>query len=636
MKKESALLFLVLVLILMVQTVSAKFNEDKVKTWSEDYEKFKNLDIEKKNSVWSFADYADKKKFIEGYLKEEYPENDIEFKGFGRLKWQKYLVIGTDKATVDLENLPEDVKRISYLDKYDGIKDVMALKLINDATIRYNEGEVKYNGEIGDIELKLDNNGEEQIIKWSGESELNVFDKKIQIINSKEELRRYPSPAFIEINGDKFNAGDRADMTLKILENGDLEIKGGYLAIDKLESSFRIRHYLREENGLRLIYNKEGVIPDDSDYLKFNENDFELKGNNIQFTQGKHLKDVRINGNKIDLMNGNAEMRISGDKTFFLRDIKDFKYNIDNLVNLNDKENPFTLKNGEVFDKKGENLMISTNINTASGKIVVFQLGKKIDLNKLGRESDIQVGSRSEQEGILNDIIINEFGDSNYGDTGTNVHENTHMVNNIFNKARDSGKTMLYGLKGGYVNLENPKIKLSEVGKSIPLELQDTRYELYFKEQQKYFEDSPLYVMDELTAYNYGGLASVEINENPRLKKYPQDNIKSDIGAAEFAIYSIALHKKISESDNSYLLTDSGKEYERFLAKQLQLSFNIYNRALKQEGIFTDYQERMVNTLRTSNSKEVSDLRNFITETYDEETVKLILGQIVQILIKFL
>jgi hypothetical protein len=97
----------------------------------------------------------------------------------------------------------------------------------------------------------------------------------------------------------------------------------------------------------------------------------------------------------------------------------------------------------------------------------------------------------------------------------TRVHEGTHGVNSIIRNglASEHGKcNAFYLLKNQAFWHPEPNKKLSQIAAAIPHELRGTGYQLYMISQQRWWNDRPLYIVDELIAYTNGTKACVAYN----------------------------------------------------------------------------------------------------------------------------
>lgn len=96
-------------------------------------------------------------------------------------------------------------------------------------------------------------------------------------------------------------------------------------------------------------------------------------------------------------------------------------------------------------------------------------------------------------------------------DKVTFAHETTHGVNSRIRKLfnRPNG---YYLLKRKAFVINSPKITLRDIANAIPREKRGSGYQLYLVQQQQYWNDVPLYVLDELVSYTNGCIVALEYN----------------------------------------------------------------------------------------------------------------------------
>src|SRR5437899_1584001 len=184
---------------------------------------------------------------------------------------------------------------------------------------------------------------------------------------------------------------------------------------------------------------------------------------------------------------------------------------------------------------------------------------------------------------FLTDIarhLPSEYGDHYYSnDRITHAHETTHGIDSHISNQVHRGRNPAYGFYVGNnraVLLDGPRLKLSQVAEVIPESLRGSRYQLYCIDQQKYFEDHPLYLFDEWVAYTNGAHAGVELTEKNQLDMPRNDAL---IGPMEFSIYALGLAAAIQKHDPDYLRDN--KQFRGFLAHELRRSIAIYRRGMK-------------------------------------------------------
>jgi len=107
---------------------------------------------------------------------------------------------------------------------------------------------------------------------------------------------------------------------------------------------------------------------------------------------------------------------------------------------------------------------------------------------------------------VYNDVTSRQkdpFGDS--AGRHINVHETAHGIHsdlrNEYQKKLRYKCNAFYCLKGKAVILKDPNITIKNVTKYIPSNLKSYRYQLYFVDQLKNWNDMPTYILDEWTAY---------------------------------------------------------------------------------------------------------------------------------------
>lgn len=134
----------------------------------------------------------------------------------------------------------------------------------------------------------------------------------------------------------------------------------------------------------------------------------------------------------------------------------------------------------------------------------------------------------------------------------TSAHETTHLIHARLKIARK--KDTFYLLKNRAFSTTSPKITLKQVADSVPEDKRGKVYGLYLVEQQKYWNDRPLYIIDELVAYINGTIVGLEINDIRRAK----DSFNK---VEEMWVYAAALQKLSQQSNFS-----CQKEFDEFMA----------------------------------------------------------------------
>lgn len=158
----------------------------------------------------------------------------------------------------------------------------------------------------------------------------------------------------------------------------------------------------------------------------------------------------------------------------------------------------------------------------------------------------------------------------------TNVHETAHGIHatyrNQYRKKLGKRINAFYMLRGQIAVVEEPDFLIRNVQKHIPKSLRGYRYQLYFVDQLRDWDDTPLYVFDEWNAYICGGESAVS--------DYKQNNIKADSdavsGCLEFSIYAVATYLAAKERVPEYL------------AKKPQMKSVLYYNLTRADAAFYD------------------------------------------------
>jgi len=216
---------------------------------------------------------------------------------------------------------------------------------------------------------------------------------------------------------------------------------------------------------------------------------------------------------------------------------------------------------------------------------------------------------------FLTDIarhLPSQYGKKYYSDDRiTHAHETTHGINSHLSNHPDEiapGMRRHGSVYGFYVGkdqaviLTSPQIKLSQVAPLIPASLRGSRYQLYCIDQQKYFEDHPLYLFDEWVAYTNGAHAGVELTEKHQLDMPKNDAL---VGPLEFSIYALGLAAAIEKHDPEYLRQN--KQFREFLAHELRRATGIYRQGMKLDQ-FRWEQRLEHNLLEQDDSRELREI----------------------------
>jgi hypothetical protein len=116
------------------------------------------------------------------------------------------------------------------------------------------------------------------------------------------------------------------------------------------------------------------------------------------------------------------------------------------------------------------------------------------------------------------------------GHTPTDLHENTHTLHSeLRNKYGNKYNAMYRGDGSAFILLE-PQVTLATIAVAIPQPLRGMSYNLYLVQQQRWWNQQPLYLIDELGAYLSGS-------------RHPNSEFSDYLQAMEFVIYNFYLIK---------------------------------------------------------------------------------------------
>lgn len=200
----------------------------------------------------------------------------------------------------------------------------------------------------------------------------------------------------------------------------------------------------------------------------------------------------------------------------------------------------------------------------------------------------------------------------------THAHETTHGLNS---RIRSQEITIVNGLpipqstannNASYVLNDKafiaaePPTTLSIIASKVPDSLKGMAYRLYLIDQQRYWQNQPLYVFDEWSAYTNG--------LNTALDENGGDGTYSDtLQMIEFIIYSLTLATIINKTN--YNDTDNINKYVKW---QITRCMQLYNKATKISQLMSESITNYLNKLKTANDGE--PLRQHVKTTYGENT----------------
>jgi hypothetical protein len=207
-----------------------------------------------------------------------------------------------------------------------------------------------------------------------------------------------------------------------------------------------------------------------------------------------------------------------------------------------------------------------------------------------------------------------------YPDRPTDTHENLHGIHAFLrNNALEQHKRVGNGFYVGdnrYIFLDQPRTRLSRVARMVPQRLQFDRYGTYLYKQRQYFENEPLYVMDEGVAYLLGAWTYIEDN-GPGKGQWPCDMAVSQL---EFTIYATALGQTVKADDPEYF--EKTPQFKDFLAWYMTECCKAYHKAQANETTYYSGGTKYYNAIK--DSPEAEGMRTFWEKDLGLDLAKLL------------
>lgn len=154
--------------------------------------------------------------------------------------------------------------------------------------------------------------------------------------------------------------------------------------------------------------------------------------------------------------------------------------------------------------------------------------------------------SQGRSTGILNDIDSRMPPNHIYRDADvvTWGHETTHGVNSRLRNKYEVDNAY-YLLNGRVFTIRHPNFSLSRIARETPSWMRGDIYQLYLIQQQRYWNNEPFYVIDELTSYINGAAVGLQYNRQRRTQE-SYENALEMLGYT-FVARSIAENTRFQE-----------------------------------------------------------------------------------------
>lgn len=101
---------------------------------------------------------------------------------------------------------------------------------------------------------------------------------------------------------------------------------------------------------------------------------------------------------------------------------------------------------------------------------------------------------------------------TDYDDRMTEAHENTHQINSEMRGRLGDGRNAFYCLNDKCIVFREPPVRLSDVAKAV--RVRGKVYDLYLVQAQQWWENEPLYLLDEMVAYTNGAIVGKKYGVN--------------------------------------------------------------------------------------------------------------------------
>lgn len=212
--------------------------------------------------------------------------------------------------------------------------------------------------------------------------------------------------------------------------------------------------------------------------------------------------------------------------------------------------------------------------------------------------------------------VLSHSKDSPFGSANgraTNVHETAHGIHSYLrNKySRELGKKIngFYVLKSRGVIIEEPNMRKSRIAEFVPQNLRSYRYSTYITGQRAW-DDTPLYIYDEWTAYVLGGMTNVDDVKNGNYKGRWTDGVSGCLG---FSIYAIATCMAVEKNDPEYWREN--EQFRNYTIWLLRQARDTFMEGREMEEFKWDKQDLLFKEFLKSSAAE--PMRKFVIENLE-------------------
>lgn len=227
-----------------------------------------------------------------------------------------------------------------------------------------------------------------------------------------------------------------------------------------------------------------------------------------------------------------------------------------------------------------------------------------------------------EDKGLIYTDVLEHSKQKPFGDESgrnINVHETVHGIhsevrNQYEKELKRYDLNAFYCLDGNVILLIEPKITIRHVIKYVPEKLKSYRWNLYFVEQLKDWDDKPTYILDEWVAYILGSKCAVDDHQKSVIT-HRSDAIS---GCLDFSIYATALAMAVKNHDPDYW--KNYPEFKAMINYHLIQAEQTLGAGLEIEAFNSEKQDKLYFNLLYDNSS--SELREFLISEFDGIFIK--------------
>jgi hypothetical protein len=222
----------------------------------------------------------------------------------------------------------------------------------------------------------------------------------------------------------------------------------------------------------------------------------------------------------------------------------------------------------------------------------------------------------------IHDHLPASYGDTYWFDDAiTAGHETTHGIQADLRNyhAPDGGRyNAFYVLDDRAAFVLEPDIRKADIVPEVPAALRADRFDLYLIGQTAW-DDTPLYVFDEWTAYVNGAAVGVgQVSAG----LYDDGWTDAVMGPLEFCVYAIATAKAVADGDPSYFASNT--QFRAFTAWQLRRAMTLFEAGRAMSDFTWQHQDDYATAMRSSPEGEA--LRQFARDTWGAAWTEDVLG----------